>query len=227
MPARPERPTPQIRFVYLAGRFCIELPSDPASRRRPCPSPSLRLLPYLASRLAPDSFCAMPGTHAPLDRPAAAARSDAVRGPCRSGCYTASNRTFGFLCAIARSIRAGPDGARRPCSHSCSVRTETPRRRANSDCDSPTRARVSDTDGTVMTRPTSPRLIWRMPSRISAPISRLRLLATFNLLEYFPQNVGRYVLGYVLRIQGQHPNHALSGAQVIDHSKSAALATTR
>ena len=64
VPARPERATPQIRFVYLAPRFWIGLPSDPASRRRPCPSPSLRLLLYLASGLPPDQFCAMPGTHA-------------------------------------------------------------------------------------------------------------------------------------------------------------------
>jgi hypothetical protein len=54
VPARPERATPQIRFVYLAPRFWIGLPSDPTSRRRPCPSPSLRLLLYLASGLAPD-----------------------------------------------------------------------------------------------------------------------------------------------------------------------------
>ncbi len=32
VPARPERATPQIRFVYLAPRFWIELPSDPTSR---------------------------------------------------------------------------------------------------------------------------------------------------------------------------------------------------
>ena len=32
VPARPERATPQIRFVYLAPRFWIGLPSDPTSR---------------------------------------------------------------------------------------------------------------------------------------------------------------------------------------------------
>ena len=32
VPARPEHATPQIRFVYLAPRFWIGLPSDPTSR---------------------------------------------------------------------------------------------------------------------------------------------------------------------------------------------------
>ena len=32
VPARPKRATPQIRFVYLAPRFRIGLPSDPTSR---------------------------------------------------------------------------------------------------------------------------------------------------------------------------------------------------
>ena len=68
VPARPERVTPQIRFVYIAPRFRIGLPSDPASRRRPCPSPSLRLLLYLASGLSPDEFRAMPGTHVAFSR---------------------------------------------------------------------------------------------------------------------------------------------------------------
>ena len=54
VPARPERATPQIRFVYLAPRFWIGLPSDPTSRWRPCPSPSLRLRLNLASGLSPD-----------------------------------------------------------------------------------------------------------------------------------------------------------------------------
>src|SRR5678815_1089710 len=72
VPARPERATPQIRFVYLAPRFWIELPSDPASRRRPCPSPSLRLLLYLTSGLSPDSLCAMLGTHVVAQRRASA-----------------------------------------------------------------------------------------------------------------------------------------------------------
>jgi hypothetical protein len=41
-PARPTL-TPQIRFLYIGSRFCSTLPSDPASRRRPCASLSLHL----------------------------------------------------------------------------------------------------------------------------------------------------------------------------------------
>ena len=41
-PARPTL-TPQIRFLYIGSRFCSTLPSDPASRRRPCVSLSLHL----------------------------------------------------------------------------------------------------------------------------------------------------------------------------------------
>ena len=43
VPARPECITPHIRFLFIAPQFRIGLPSDPASRRRPCPSPCLRL----------------------------------------------------------------------------------------------------------------------------------------------------------------------------------------
>ena len=53
VPARPECITPHIRFLFIAPQFRIGLPSDPASRRRPCPSPCLRLCEYLAIGLAP------------------------------------------------------------------------------------------------------------------------------------------------------------------------------
>ena len=43
VPARPERATPQIRFVYLVPRFRLGLPPHPASRRRTCPLANLRL----------------------------------------------------------------------------------------------------------------------------------------------------------------------------------------
>src|SRR5215469_13855542 len=42
LPARPTL-TPPIRFLYIGSRFCSTLPSDPASRRRPCASLSLLL----------------------------------------------------------------------------------------------------------------------------------------------------------------------------------------
>src|SRR5882762_3051614 len=42
LPAPPTL-TPQIRFLYIGSRICSTLPSDPASRRRPCASLSLHL----------------------------------------------------------------------------------------------------------------------------------------------------------------------------------------
>ena len=63
VPARPGCTTPRIRFLFVAPCFRIGLPPDPVSRRRPCPSPSLRLRFYLARGLSPRSLCTMPGTH--------------------------------------------------------------------------------------------------------------------------------------------------------------------
>lgn len=74
------------------------------------------------------------------------------------GVYATSTSARGFLAAMSNSVRAAPEGARRPCSHSCSVRTETPRSWANRSCDSPVPSRMAATDGTVETRPCSPRL---------------------------------------------------------------------
>ncbi|MFQ5825689.1 MAG: hypothetical protein ACE5JB_16760, partial [bacterium] len=55
VPTRPRCTTPRIRFLYVAPHLWIELPflprvshrGDPASRRRPCSSPNLRLREYL------------------------------------------------------------------------------------------------------------------------------------------------------------------------------------
>jgi len=53
VPARPGCITPHIRFLFIAPQLRIGLPSDPASRRRPCPSPCLRLCENLAIGLSP------------------------------------------------------------------------------------------------------------------------------------------------------------------------------
>ena len=53
VPARPGCITPHIRFLFIVPQVRIGLPSDPASRRRPCPSPCLRLCENLAIGLAP------------------------------------------------------------------------------------------------------------------------------------------------------------------------------
>src|SRR5688572_16895725 len=64
VPTRPRCTTPPLRFLCVAPRVWMGLPSDATSRRRPCPAPRLRLGSHLARGLAPRSFCAMPGTHA-------------------------------------------------------------------------------------------------------------------------------------------------------------------
>jgi hypothetical protein len=58
VPTRPERTTPHIRFVSLAPHVRSTLPSDPASRRRPCASLVLRLHAYLDRGLSPPSMTA-------------------------------------------------------------------------------------------------------------------------------------------------------------------------
>jgi hypothetical protein len=48
--------------------FGLGFLQTPPHGGRPCPAPSLRLRDHLARGLAPRSFCAMPGTHAPGER---------------------------------------------------------------------------------------------------------------------------------------------------------------
>ena len=53
VPTGPEYVTPHIGFLFIAPRFCVGLPSDPASRQRPCPFANLRLCEYLVRGLSP------------------------------------------------------------------------------------------------------------------------------------------------------------------------------
>jgi hypothetical protein len=62
VPTGPECTIPHIRFLFVAPRFWIALPPDPASRLRPCPSPNLRPYEHLVWGPAPHYLCAMPGT---------------------------------------------------------------------------------------------------------------------------------------------------------------------
>src|SRR5882672_2365081 len=139
--------------------------------------------------------------------------------------YATSTSVCGCLAATRINVRAAPEGARRPCSHSCRVRTETPSNLANWDCERPVCSRTSATAGIFVTRPCSPRLISRIPSRISLPMFRLALL--INLLPNLAQDVRRNVLGNVLGIYRQHPDLTLAGTCVIDDSDTAALAASR
>src|SRR5207245_1052824 len=119
--------------------------------------------------------------------------------------YATSSSACGFFAAIASRVRAAPEGARRPCSQSCSVRTDTPSSWANRAWDSPVFLLARATSGTLITRPTSPRLISRRPWRISAPTSRIAL-AIFYLLANLAKQVSGNGVFHVLGVQRQHPD---------------------
>jgi hypothetical protein len=88
----------------------------------------------------------------------------------RSACcirHTTSTKAFGLRSAINSSVRAAPDGARRPCSQSCNVRFETPSSAAKRSCESPVFSRMLATLGRFTTRPWRPLLISRSPCKIS------------------------------------------------------------
>src|SRR5208282_1031754 len=126
--------------------------------------------------------------------------------------------------ATRSNVRAAPEGARRPCSHSCKVRTETPRSAANFACERPVPSRIVATEGTFTTRPTSPRLSWRKPSRISLPTLRFAAtLAIHFVLDLF-EHLRRDVLGDILRVQRQHPDLPLPRAQEVDDPDASPLA---
>jgi hypothetical protein len=138
-----------------------------------------------------------------------------------------SSNALGFLAAIVSNVRAAPDGLRRPCSHSCNVRTDTPRSAANSAWDRPTRMRISEIAGRDLTRPTFLRLSSRNPSRISRPISRLRAGLATDLMFDFPENVRRDCFDDVLCIKSQQPYFLVFCPQKINDSNAASFATAR
>src|SRR6266404_127105 len=106
-------------------------------------------------------------------------------------------------------VRAARDGARRPCSQSCNVRTDTPSNCAKRVCDRPVFSRVLPTSGTLITRPIWPRLISRRPRRISAPTSRVFFLSILHLFANLTQHLGGNLVFDILGVHGQHPDQAL------------------
>src|SRR6266496_3088388 len=146
--------------------------------------------------------------------------------------HATSNRTCGFFAAIDSSVRAAPDGARRPCSQSCNVRTETPSSIANCACERPVRSRIAATEGRFTTPPISPRLSSRKPSRTSSPMSRRDVdlvcpdgVLVFDFISDLPQNMGGNGSGDVFRIKRQQPDLALPLSQEINDANSTSLAT--
>ena len=229
-------PSSSVQGLFML--FCISLSQKGAKKRQrwgcqpdwqPRPTSSLALQPPGETEAFP-----MPANHGlrnPHDR-MARHRSALVGPDSTSDGFLAEHRLHatsrtarGFFAAMRSSVRAAPEGKRRPCSHSCRVRTETPSSRANCLWERPVFSRIVDTDGTLMIRPCSPRLISRIPSSISNPISRFALGIDFFL--DLLQNMARDVFGNVFRIEREHPNLALPDPSVIDDPHAPAFSTAR
>src|ERR1700693_28852 len=118
--------------------------------------------------------------------------------------HATSSKACGFFAAIMSKVRAAPEGTRRPCSQSCRVRTEMPSNSAKRPWERPVFSLVLATLGTLITRPYLPRLISRIPWRISLPIARV-FLAIVYLLANHSQHVSRNFRCNVLGIHRQHP----------------------
>ena len=99
--------------------------------------------------------------------------------------HATSSNAFGLRSAIKSSVRAAPDGARRPCSQSCSVRIDTPSNVAKRSCESPVFSRTLATLGRFTTRPWQPLLISRSPASTSRPIFLLLFVISEKLLKLF------------------------------------------
>jgi hypothetical protein len=133
-------------------------------------------------------------------------RSGKLRQPgmwCRQA--MSSRSTSGYRSATLMSVFAAPEGSRRPCSQSCKVRTETPIRDANVDCDKPAavraeaifgttgwcvRARISDFISRAEARSSSPKAM-----RSGAFLTRDLFLAIFKLFLNFAKDVGDVPIG--------------------------------
>ncbi len=133
-----------------------------------------------------------------------------------------STNTCGFFAAIVSRVRAAPEGARRPCSQSCRVRTDMPSSWAKRAWVRPVLFLVLATSGTLITRPYSPRLISRRLCRISVPMSRA-LLPILNLFADLPQDVSGNVVFDILWVHGQHPDHALLSFRVVNYAITTAF----
>ena len=129
--------------------------------------------------------------------------------------------------AISSSVRAAPEGARRPCSHSCNVRTDTPSSPANSAWDRPARIRMSDIAGKGLPRPTFLRLSSRNPSRISRPMSRPRATLAIDLIFDLPENVRGDFFNDIFCMESKQPYFFLFCTQEINDSNSTSLAAAR
>jgi hypothetical protein len=95
LPVRPAKPA-RIRFLFVESLFCSTLPSDPASRRRPCASRVLHLYQVAQGSFTPrtpdmpgtqDAKNAFGGARGPLASLTGAARSSKIPA---AGCQSKS-----------------------------------------------------------------------------------------------------------------------------------------
>src|ERR1700730_435769 len=152
--------------------------------------------------------------------------------------YSANNsrNTSGRRFAIVSRERAAPEGLRRPCSHPCSVRVETPSTSANFCCDSPVRIRASRISGTLMwcTRAALPAFISRAAANNSSPRFRLAsyFASAFALsfaIERLPnldQSLYVNVLANILRVQRHQPHCPVCKTVEMDDAHTTTLAAT-
>jgi hypothetical protein len=125
---------------------------------------------------------------------------------------------------------------RRPCSQSCSVRTDTPIRAAKDACESPELSRASTILAAlgVCTRPRIPAFISRTDCRSCSPSSSpeaasldfLAVLAILNFLLDPTQDVSWDILGLRLGIQNEKPDFASGEPVEVDHAYPTSLATS-
>jgi hypothetical protein len=138
---------------------------------------------------------------------------------------------------MASNERAAPDGWRRPCSHSCNVRGDTPSSSANRCLDSPERSRASAMPETVtrVARPTLPDFICRTDASNSAPRFRLVSLARSARSVIFgiqrapdlAQRSSVDVVAHAFGIDQQQIDRPFRQPVVVDDADPAALASPR
>src|SRR5712671_2231040 len=183
-------------------------------------------------------------THQPAVRatPAAAPakhglRRSRVRFVVTARCSYSTNtsrRTSGLRAAIVRRALAAPDGCRRLCSHSWSVRVDTPSTCANRACERPERVRASVMADTGMrrTRAALRAFISCTARSNSSPMLRLasRLRRSFSASLtfiasriFFKTFLGNYVSN-TLCVHREEPDLTVGQTVVVGHAYTRALA---
>ncbi len=105
---------------------------------------------------------------------------------------------------MINKVRAAPDGARRPCSQSCNVRTDTPKTEAKRACDKPVFSRIEDIFGTIDYTAGFAALNFPQTGKNFAPdiFASLHLAIIYFLLDLPKDDVRGNVFRNILRVHG-------------------------